>query len=227
MPKTNYSKTQTTNMTPAPILYSFRRCPYAMRARLALYSSGINVKLREVALRDKPAHMLKVSPKGTVPVLFLSDETIIDESIDIMHWALEQNDPKQLLNYDQEQGSKLITCNDTAFKSALDRYKYPNRYPDEDCTNAFDVGINILKDLNTRIEKNGQLMHTEITLPDLAIFPFIRQFAHVDKDRFDALPFKHLQEWLENHKQSTLFNAIMKKYDQWQEGDSPITFGNS
>ena len=209
----------------APILYSFRRCPYAMRARLALYASGALVELREVVLRDKPAHMLEISPKGTVPVLLLQDGTVIDESFDIMIWALGRQDPDEWLGEDDTEG--LIARNDGEFKHALDRYKYPDRYPDEDCSGEFDKALTVLEDLNTRIEKHGFLIADYPTLPDYAIFPFIRQFANTDRERFDALPLPALQKWLRDHLNSELFAAIMPKFDQWQDGDTPLMFGKN
>lgn len=210
--------------TNLPILYSFRRCPYAMRARLALYNSGIQVEIREIVLRDKPAHMLEISPKGTVPVLLLPCGKVIDESLDIMHWALEQNDPNHWLS---QVATTLISQNDTKFKPLLDRYKYPNRYEGENCTNAFDDAISILDDLNQRIKENkGALLGREYTIADYAIFPFIRQFAHVDRPRFDALPLKALQNWLREHKKSETFNAIMHKYAPWKTGETPIIFND-
>jgi glutathione S-transferase len=209
----------------SPTFYSFRRCPYAMRARLALYASSQSVELREIVLRDKPAHMLEISPKGTIPVLLLPNGTVIDESLDIIHWALNNNDPHNWLNnYD----NALITQNDTAFKSALDRYKYPNRFEGEDCTNAFDNAAIVLNDLNARIEaNNGALCTPQNTLTDYAIFPFIRQFANVDKERFNALKLPHLQNWLTAHLESDLFNAIMPKFTSWQEGDEPLIFSKA
>ncbi len=208
-----------------PVLYSFRRCPYAMRARLALYSSGITVELREIVLRDKPAHMLEISPKGSTPVLLLPNGQVIDESLDIMRWALNQNDPDNLLATDKNETNALITRNDGPFKKALDRYKYPNRYPDEDCSGAQGAGLEILQDLNNRIEKHQNLLSNQVSLADLAIFPFTRQFAHVDRDWFYALPLKPLQNWLKNHLESELFLAIMEKYPVWKEGDLPTHFG--
>ena len=207
-----------------PILYSFRRCPYAMRARLALYASGATVELREIVLRDKPAHMLEISPKATVPVLLLQDGKVIDESLDIMIWALGRQDPDEWLSADEEETQNLITQNDTNFKYALDRYKYPNRYPDEDCSNMFERGVMILKDLNARIEQNGALIESDNTLADFAIFPFIRQFRNTDQDRFNTLGLTALSNWLDTHLESGLFAAIMKKYDPWKKGDEPILF---
>ncbi len=207
-----------------PILFSFRRCPYAMRARLALYASGLTVELREIILRDKPAHMLEISPKGTVPVLMLADGTIIDESLDIMIYALGRQDPHEWLGIEEKATKALINRNDTEFKSALDRYKYPNRYPDEDCSQAFDKGADILKDLNENIKENGALVADYNTLADYAIFPFIRQFANVDNDRFKNLKLKPLEKWLDAHLLSDLFQSIMQKYEPWKEGDSPTLF---
>jgi len=195
-----------------------------MRARMAIYKSGLKVELREIVLRDKPAHMLEISPKGTVPVLELTDGKVIDESIDIMIYALGRQDPDEWLSGDQQVTDALIKRNDGEFKNALDRYKYPGRYPDEDCTNAFDRGAEILKDLNERIEKNGHLVEDYTTLADIAIFPFIRQFAAVDSKRFEDLNLKPLENWLDSHLESDLFKAIMPKFTPWQDGDEPIIF---
>ena len=212
-----------------PILYSFRRCPYAMRARLALYKSNIHVELREIVLRNKPDHMLEISPKGTVPVLLLNDGTVIDESLDIMIYALGRQDPDEWLHDNEAETNALIKQNDTQFKYALDRYKYPNRYPDENGpnfqNNMFDRAAEILKDLNTRIADNGALIDDYNTLADYAIFPFIRQFANVDKDRFHALGLKPLENWLTQHLESDLFSSIMEKLKPWKAGDEPVIFG--
>jgi len=208
-----------------PILYSFRRCPYAMRARLALCISNINVEIREIVLRDKPTHMLEISPKATVPVLRLIDGTVIDESLDIMIYALGRQDPQEWLCEDQQTTDFLIKRNDRNFKYALDRYKYPDRYPEEDCSKMFDHGADILNDLNARIEKHGALVEDYNTLADYAIFPFIRQFANTDRPRFENLKLKPLENWLDDHLKSDLFQTIMHKYTPWQEGDDPIIFG--
>ena len=196
-----------------------------MRARMGLYSSGSTVELREIVLRDKPAHMIEISPKGTVPVLQLTDGTVIDESLDIMIWALGRQDPDEWLDADEQETKALIKQNDTDFKYALDRYKYPNRYPDEDTSGMFDIAANILSEWNERIEKNGQLMGKYPTLADYAIFPFIRQFRNTDKDRFAALELTALEKWLDAHLDSDLFQTIMHKYDPWKDGDEPIYFG--
>lgn len=210
-----------------PVLYSFRRCPYAMRARMALCYAGIRVELREVDLKNKPAALLETSPKGTVPVLVLPDGTVIEESLDIMYWALGKNDPEGWLAADKEETGFLIERNDGVFKNALDRYKYPSRFPDEDCSSAQEECESILKDLDNRLKQNGFLLSPHRTLADIALFPFIRQCAFTDKDRFDALPYKHLQDWLDKNLKSDLFQQVMKKYEVWDESkeNAPVIWG--
>lgn len=211
-----------------PILYTFRRCPYAMRARLALMVAGIACELREVKLANKPPEMLEISPKATVPVLQLPDGTVIDESIDIMRWALAQNDPEGWLDGDE---APLIDRNDGSFKRHLDRYKYPTRYPDEaggdEATFRYDnqtKGLTILIDLDMRLGGQGQLCGARRTLADMAIFPFVRQFANTDRDWFDEQGLPHLHDWLEGHLASDLFASIMPKYAPWQSGDEVTLF---
>ena len=213
-------------MSAAHTLYTFRRCPYAMRGRMGLSIAGVPVQVREVVLRDKPTEMLEASPKGTVPVLLTSSGDIVDESLDVMRWALAQNDPEGWLDADPDTTHELIARNDGPFKRALDRYKYPNRYSDEDLVPgaARASGLEILQDLDARITaQGGQLVRAERSLADIAIFPFIRQFAHTDMDWFNAQDLPALQAWLEGHKQSSLFKGVMKKYAQWSPGaDEPI-----
>lgn len=195
----------------SPILYSFRRCPYAMRARLALFYTGMEFELREIILRDKPDHMLKISPKGTVPVLLLPDGQVIDESLDIMTWALKQNAP---CSWSKNVDRTLIKQNDGPFKHNLDRYKYPNRY-DEDCSNARRNALEIIQNLNDRLAQNKHLGSDQPNLTDYAIFPFIRQFANVDREWWQAQDTKPIQNWLKHHLDSPLFQSIMEKYPQW------------
>jgi len=192
-----------------PILYSFRRCPYAIRARLSLHYAGVKLQHREILLRDKPQAMLDASPKGTVPVLILPDDRVIDESLDIMKWAANQNDPKGWL---AQTDFTLIAHNDTIFKPQLDRYKYPTRYENEDCSGAQESCRIYFEMLNTKIAESGQLGG----LTDYAIFPFIRQCANVDKDWFAALAYAPLQSWLNTHLDSAIFKDIMQKHDLWQ-----------
>ena len=216
-------------MSALPILYSFRRCPYAMRARMALWSAGISVELREVKLANKPPELAQASPKATVPVLVLEDGDVVDESIAIMRWALSQNDPDNWLSGDD---AGLIERNDGPFKRHLDRYKYPTRYPDEakgdDITFRLDHrthGLTILRDLDARLAGSAQLCGERASFADFALFPFIRQFANTDRDWFDAQGLMHLETWLDAHLVSDLFKSIMPKFTPWKAGDEPIAFG--
>ncbi len=202
------------------VLYSFRRCPYAMRARMALAASGLAVRVREIILRDKPAEMLASSPKGTVPVLVLTDGRVIDESLDVMRWALSQNDPDGWLTADADETAHLIRQNDGPFKHALDRYKYPERHK----ANAEEhraAGMDILSGLAQRLtETGGQLMGPAPTLADIAIFPFVRQFAAADATFWEASAPASLQAWLNGHTASERFAAVMAKFPRWQPGNA-------
>ncbi|MEP2102754.1 MAG: glutathione S-transferase [Parasphingorhabdus sp.] len=211
-------------MSDTPILYSFRRCPYAMRGRMALLISETPVRLREVVLRDKPEEMIAASPKATVPVLVQDDGTVIDESLAIMHWALDRNDPAAWLN-DAQAGADLITEADSDFKDNLDRYKYPTRYDDVDPMAHRSAGLAFLEKLEKSLAAKGQLLGNQPRLADFAIFPFVRQFANNDRDWFDAQSLPALQKWLAGHLQSDLFVTTMKKYPQWKTGDPEPLFG--
>lgn len=190
-----------------PILYSFRRCPYAMRARMALLISGTAFELREVALRDKPPEMIAASPKGTVPVLVLSDGQVIDESLDIMRHALARHDPEQWLRGDD---AELLAANDRPFKHHLDRYKYADRHgSDPDSHRA--AGLAILDRLEQRLAGRANLCGAGRSLTDIAVLPFVRQFAAVDRGWFDAQPLPRLQRWLHDHLASALFVAAMER----------------
>jgi glutathione S-transferase len=208
-------------MTDLPVLYSFRRCPYAMRARMAIAVSGVRVELREVVLREKPPELVEASAKATVPVLVLPDSEVIDESLDIMHWALRQNDPG---NWLAAEDKGLIEQNDTSFKSALDRYKYPHRYGLEHGIAYRDAGVAILSQLDERLSEHAFLSGNARGLTDIAIFPFIRQFAATEQSWFDAQPLPDLRRWLDHHLTSDLFASIMYRNPRWQTGDSPTIF---
>ena len=204
-----------------PVLYSFRRCPYAMRARLALRASGSQqVQLREVVLRDKPATFLATSPSGTVPCLALGSGDVIDESLDIMIWALRKNDPEGLLDM-PDAGWDWISLCDGPFKQALDRTKYATRYPDADPVAERAKAATHLAALDGQI---GTHIFDAPSIADLAIAPFVRQFAFIDKQWFDAQPWPQLQAWLERFLTSDSFAAVMDKYPQWAEGDAPTVF---
>ena len=203
-----------------PVLYSFRRCPYAMRARMALWVSGTACELREVKLADKPEAMLAASPKGTVPVLVLPDGSVIDESIEVMRWALSQSDPEGWLAGDDRDLLELI---DGPFKHHLDRYKYYTRYG-TDPQEHRDAALTILRNLNARLATSGQLCGPAHTMADMASFPFIRQFANHDRGWFDAQEIPHLKGWLAGHLASDIFAAIMAKHDPWKPGDESVLF---
>ena len=181
-----------------PILYSYRRCPYAMRARLAIYAADINVEIREISLRDKPVHMLQVSPKATVPVLVLQNGEVIEQSLDIMFWALQQNDPLAWLDADLDKMQALIVENDTVFKQALDRYKYPERNPQFNQTYYRQQAEFFLQQLENLLNQHSYLLKDTASLADVAIFPFIRQFAAVDAVWFEASNYPKLKIWLNN-----------------------------
>ena len=206
-------------------LYSFRRCPYAMRARLGLLFSELPVELREITLKNKPAKMLAISPKGTVPVLQLADGVVIEESRDIMEWALEQQDPQELLNPKTlHQGNTLIEQNDQEFKHWLDRYKYADRHLEMTQTEYRQKGEAFLQILEALLTKNTYLLGDSVTIADIGIMPFVRQFAHVDRDVFYSLPYPKLQIWLKNWLAHPLFIQAMTKFQPWQDGDEPVIF---
>ncbi|MEM9501596.1 MAG: glutathione S-transferase [Pseudomonadota bacterium] len=212
-------------MSDLAILYSFRRCPYAMRARMALWIAGITVELREVKLADKPPELVEASPKATVPVLVIEDGEVLDESLAIMRWALAQNDPEGWL---AGKDAALINRNDGPFKHHLDRYKYPVRYnhePDHGTVDHRSEGLAILNELEKRLVDQPELCGDTRTFTDIALFPFIRQFANTDRAWFDAQDLPHLQTWLEEHIASDLFASIMPKFRWWTTGDDLTTFG--
>lgn len=188
-----------------------------MRARLALCSAEQPVQLREVVLRDKPAAFLQVSPSGTVPCL-VTGEHVIDESLDIMVWALQQNDPESWLSM-PEAGWDWISRSDGPFKMALDRTKYASRYPEVDLEDQRQEAAGFLSALNSQIDT---WIFDHASIADYAILPFVRQFAFIDKPWFDQQPWPALQAWLGRFLTSPRFEAIMQKYPQWQNGD-PVT----
>lgn len=201
--------------TQYPILYSFRRCPYAIRARLVLYACNITCELREVILKDKPQQMIAVSPKATVPVLELPSRQVIDQSYDIILWALEQNDPYGW-NKHLDQLNTLVELNDFKFKPHLDKYKYSNQHPELSKEEHRQNGHFFLQYLEDKLKEHSYLSGNGQSVTDLAIFPFIRQFAFVDKEYFDGLAYPKLQQWLENNLNSIFFKNIMDKRPPWQ-----------
>jgi len=194
-----------------PTLYSFLRCPYAMRARMALHVAGIACHMIEVRLKNKPPEMLALSPKGTVPVLHLPDGRVIDESLDIMHYALSQHDPEHWLPTPAEQAecAALIEQNDKQFKWHLDRYKYPTRYEAVNSQEHRALGEAILSDLEMRLTDTSFILAGRLTMADIALFPFIRQWAGVQADALHGFP--KLAAWLHARTESELFKAVMQK----------------
>lgn len=231
--KTQYTVTDCESQ-PLPVLYSFRRCPYAIRARLAMAASGLPCELREVVLRSKPAELLAASPKATVPVLVLPNGRVIEQSLDIMRWALACNDPQGWMAPEPETIKAmlaLIAVNDGEFKQHLDRYKYPNRYQHEQTgsepgfskLHRASAGHCLLA-LESRLTDQTWLFGHAASLADMAILPFVRQFAHTDQAWFALQPWPHLQAWLVRWESSDLFAQVMKKYAPWQPGQPSIVF---
>ena len=217
-------------MTALPVLYSFRRCPYAMRARLALAVSDQVCELREVVLRNKPQGLLLASPKGTVPVLVLPSGQVLEQSLDIMLWALAQHDPEGWLT--PSHGSvpdmlALIAECDGPFKQALDRCKYPGRYPDADPALARTQAVEWLQKLETRLCPNACLYGDRAALADMAIAPFVRQFAGIDDAWWSAQPWPRLQAWLAHWQSSPLFDQVMPKLPAWVDGTQGVPFPHS
>lgn len=192
---------------PDPILYSFRRCPFAMRARLALAVSATGVERREVRLSAKPAELLAASPKGTVPVLVLPDACVIDESLDIMRWTLGLSDLEAWLD---RADDALIAVNDGSFKHDLDRYKYPERHGADPLVHRAQ-GLQFLCEIDGRLSGGGHVGGSARGFTDAAIVPFVRQFAAVDRVWFEAQPLPHLRRWLDAYLGSALFQSIMAR----------------
>ena len=207
---------------PNTILYSFRRCPYAMRARLALFSAQIEHEHREILLKDKHPTFLKISPKGTVPVLVTKAGDLIEESMDIMRWALDKNDPELLLSTSNDTYfNSFISLVDNNFKIHLDGYKY-SRDDDNNKIKYRDEACKFLNELNIKLAKNNWLMANDPKICDLAILPFIRQFANVDNNWFSNQPWPNIHRWLNSFLESNRFLSIMYKYKKWEIGHSPI-----
>jgi glutathione S-transferase len=193
-------------------------------------TSGINVEIREVTLNDKPPALLRISSKATVPVLITADERIIDESIDIMNWALNQSDPEKWLPSDTKEEqltSELTYVNDQTFKHFLDRYKYSDRYPENSELYYRQQAELTLINLEYNLTQNIYLVSNRLTMVDVALLPFIRQFAFVNKAWFDVAPYPKIQAWLEKFITSELFNSSMVKLAPWQQGDEVIYFPES
>jgi glutathione S-transferase len=206
-----------------PILYSFRRCPYAIRARMAILVSGMTCELREVSLANKPKAMLFASPKATIPVMVLPNGIVLDEGLDIMRHALVSHDPKGWLFGVDEQAMELVTLNDDIFKDHLDRYKYPDRY-EGDYLQHRAAGLAILDMYEARLESNGKLIGPRDSFMDMAILPFVRQFAAVDEVWFAGQNIPHVQNWLSQFLSSPAFQQAMISLPVWNDQDNPTLF---
>jgi glutathione S-transferase len=196
-----------------------------MRARLGLLFAGFQVELREIILKKKPDQMLAISPKGTVPVLQLCDGTVVDESREIMVWALRQQDPHRLLNATVlDRANALIEQNDNKFKHWLDRYKYADRHLEMTQSEYRQRGEAFLQVLEELLTENTYLLGDNPSIADIGIMPFVRQFAHVDRDVFYSLPYPNLHLWLQHWLEHSFFLQAMTKFRPWQEGDDVVVF---
>jgi len=209
--------------TTSYIFYSFRRCPYAMRARMALVLNQMSVEIREIILKHKPPSMLEFSPKGTVPVLIINNELVIDESREIMDYSISHSLCPVLTNPCQEQLA-LINTNDTTFKAHLDHYKYADRFLEFTQQEHRNKGEVFLHVLEHKLEEQPYLFGQNLSYADIAIFPFIRQFAHVDKTWFEQANYPNLQRWLTHFLTSAAFDTVMNKLPPWQESDNVVHF---
>lgn len=208
------------------LLYSFRRCPYAMRARMAIAAAGLDPEHREVALQHRPTHLREISPKATVPVLQLDDGTVIAESLDVMRWALAQNDPDGWLPGPEAEADteSLIATNDGPFKTDLDRFKYAERYEDSDPIAARDRAEQVVAHLDSRLRRHRFLTRESISFADVAIFPFVRQFARTDAAWFEGTAHAAVRDWLAAWDVHPLCVAVMAKVAPWRLTDPPTRF---
>ncbi|MDT0602239.1 glutathione S-transferase [Thalassotalea castellviae] len=215
-----------------PILYSLRHCPFAMRARLALFKAKRTVVLRDIVLSNKPQEMLDASPKATVPVLVLSDGTVIEESLDIMLWAFQHQDPADFLHKNESDGHicknkemmALISTFDVQFKACLENYKCAKRYHEAnliECRQACEV---YLLQLEQRLTEHQFLISNHESLADIALLPFIRQFARIERQWYLQAPYPKVREWLNKYLQSALFTKVMAKHPLWQKNQAPLIF---
>lgn len=208
---------------PIPILYSLRNCPYAMRARIGIHKAQLQIDIREVNLKQKPAEMLAASAKGTVPILVLDNAPespiVFDESLDVMLWALTKNDPEDLLHgFDQNALPKmldLIRLFDDKFKTCLNAYKAASRYREDNVTECREACEVFIQELENRLSDSAFLMSDQESLTDIALMPFIRQFAKVERQWYLQAPYPRVREWLNFYLQSGMFTRVMTKFDFW------------
>ncbi len=208
-----------------PILYSFRRCPYCMRAHMGLKYAALTIELREVSLKELPEQLLDVSASETVPVLVLSKDNVMDESWDILKWALEQNDPDNWLGQDNEYllgAEMLVETNDFSFKDDLDQYKYADRFPEHSEESYRKACEEFIEELEDMLLENRYLLASQLSIADIAVFPFIRQFSLVDKTWFEQSPYPKVQQWLAKLIDTELFQQVFLKHENWKNTDPVI-----
>jgi len=212
-----------------PILYSFRRCPYAMRARLGLMYSGTPVELREVDLGDVPDALRELVPENpTVPVLQLPGGQVIDESWDVLLWAVRQHDPDGWLGEGETHlmpAEQWVEMNDFSFKTDLDHYKYFENHPEQTQAEYRAEAEEFIQDLENQLQETAFLLGDRLTVADIGLLPFIRQFAGVDRDWFDQAPYPKVRAWLDTFLGSDLFNSVMDRHPVWKPGDAPVQLG--
>jgi glutathione S-transferase len=212
-----------------PVLYSFRRCPYCMRAHMGLKNSGLKIELREVDLKAMPEELLTISARETVPVLVLSnkmaDDSIIDESWDILKWALEQKDPDNWLGENKQflpDAEMLVETNDFSFKNDLDHYKYADRFPEHSEEYYRQACEEFIEELEEMLSEHDYLLAGQLTIADVAVFPFVRQFSLVDKSWFDQSPYRNVQKWLQNLIDTELFQNVFQKRELWKKDANTV-----
>ncbi|MCL1127234.1 glutathione S-transferase [Shewanella surugensis] len=213
-----------------PVLYSLRNCPYAMRARLAIYASGQQVHLRDLVLSNKPAEMLSISAKGTVPVLITTDNLVIDESLSVMLWAFSQTDPDDYLNKTLPNALadmlSLIGLFDNEFKGHLEQYRCAKRYHEPSLIEERQQCERYLADLEWRLSQHQFLMSETPSLVDVALVPFIRQFARVERQWYLHSPYPKLRQWLKTYLQSRMFSKVMAQHPMWLDTKEDVVFGS-
>jgi len=218
-------------MKKLPILYSLRNCPYAMRARMAIFKSGQTVLLRDLVLSNKPEEMMQASPKGTVPVVVLEDGTVIEESLEVMLWVLHESDPNDLLHsYEESALPEMLTLInefDNVFKVRLEQYKCAKRYQEDNIEECRMACQQYLQQLEQRLSKHAFLMSDKESLADIALLPFIRQFARVERQWYLQAPYPKVRTWLNNYLQSAMFSKVMAKHPLWLDSQQEVVFGNN
>lgn len=223
-------KTDTIDVQTFPVLYSLRNCPYAMRARIAIFKAKQTVILRDLVLTNKPKEMLVASPKATVPTLVFNNGDVLDESLEVMLWALNASDPDDLLH--QNKGNsfadmlKLIHVFDHEFKVSLEQYKCAKRYQENNVEECRLECEQYIQQLEQRLTQHQFLMSNKESLADIALLPFIRQFARIERQWYLQSPYPHLRQWLNNYLQSPMFTKVMAKYPLWLENQELVLFGS-